>query len=610
MLKRLLLLFCLLAPLTAQAAFDPNGVSMTASVNKTSLTLQDELRLTVTVEGAAGDVTPQLPSLPAFNVYARSVSKQINNFHAVSTFEYIMLPRFQGKTTIGPVTLNYGNKTYQTKPIAVTVYRAAQAPAAKAKTRGNIDTSVQKRAAAPAPRPDRAPASMPQPERDLYNLAAKQAGKPYFMVAAASDTTPYVNQTVTLGVRFYYSRAFVDNAPYTAPVISNLFMEEIGTSEGSQTIGGTVYSYMEKRYALSGVTAGKAQAGAATVRYIPAGRLDLSVFDRMFGLASQEAELAQSNTVSFTVRPVPEQDRPKSFYGAVGSGYTISASVDRSEVEAGEAVNLTVKVNGPGNLKPTSDLKLPSLPGFKVYDVASTSGAVAADGSLKSYKIFKTVIVPVSSGTYTLPALAWSYFDPAAKEYRTIRTKPITLKVTPSSKTDTGFDFGAHAGLGTGFQQLGQDIRYLKSGAARAELRFFAKLASMNFVTYLFLTLLVFAAVFALMDKQTLAGKRALAKARSSLKKAWSEEAVADALSTYLQVRYGVRTASLPLPGISAALKKRGCPPALIHQFETLWQRLDAARFAPAVDLAAEGAAQLAAQAARLMKEMDKGGYK
>ena len=45
-------------------------------------------------------------------------------------------------------------------------------------------------------------------------------------------------------------------------------------------------------------------------------------------------------------------------------------------MEAGEAVNLTVNVNGPGNLKPTSDLKLPSLPGFKVYDVASSAGTV------------------------------------------------------------------------------------------------------------------------------------------------------------------------------------------------------------------------------------------
>lgn len=605
MFKRFLLIVCLLAPLGAQAAFDPNGISMTASVNKTSITLEDELTLTVTVDGAAGDFMPQLPSLPAFNVYARSAAKQINDFHAVSTFEYVMLPRFPGKAVIGPITLNYGNKIYRTEPITVTVYRANQT--AKTKARGNVDTGVKQQ---PRPaKPTQAPANMPPLERDLYNRAARSGDKDYFMAAAVSNASPYVNQTVTLAVRFYFSRPFVDNAPFTAPSITNLFMEELPLSEGRQTIGGKTYSYIEKRYAISGVTAGKAQVGPASVKYIPSGRLDLSVFDRMFAVMAQDADTVQSNAISLTVRPVPAEDKPKSFYGAVGTGYTISASADRDEVEAGEAVNLTIKVNGPGNLKPTSDLKLPVLPGFKVYDVASTAGAVNANGELKSYKIFKTVIVPSSSGTYTVPALAWSYFDPAAKEYRTIHTRPLDIKVTPSSKTDTGFDFGAHTDLGGGFRQLGQDIRYLKSDVADAELTFFAKLAAMSFVNYLFITLLVFAGLFALADKQTLAGKRALAKARASLKKAWSEEAVADALSTYLQVRYGVHTASLPLRDISAALKKRGCPAPLIQQFETLWQRLDAARFAP-VDLQGEGADGLARQAAALMKAMDKGGRK
>ena len=113
MRKYLFLLIFLILPLAPLAALDPNGITMTASVNKTALTLDDELTLTVTVDGAAGDFAPQLPSLPAFNVYARSASKQIHNFHATSTFEYIMMPRFAGNATIGPITLHYGNKTYE-----------------------------------------------------------------------------------------------------------------------------------------------------------------------------------------------------------------------------------------------------------------------------------------------------------------------------------------------------------------------------------------------------------------------------------------------------------------------------------------------------------------
>ena len=71
-------------------------------------------------------------------------------------------------------------------------------------------------------------------------------------------------------LRFYYSRPFVDNAPYTDPTISNLFMESVSTSEGRQTIDGKTYGYIERRYAVSGVTAG-AGPGRGGLRQICSG---------------------------------------------------------------------------------------------------------------------------------------------------------------------------------------------------------------------------------------------------------------------------------------------------------------------------------------------------
>ncbi len=608
MLKCLTLLLCLLVPLQTHAAPNTNdSITLTASVNKTVLTENDELKLTVTVEGAAGNFTPQLPSLPAFNIYARSTSRQINNFHAVSVFEYIMVPRMQGKTVIGPITLQYGDTTYKTEPISITVYRADAAPASAANGQKQTAKKTQKTNKPSQAEPAEAPKDLPPMERELYNLAARHTDEDYFMVAAVSDKNPFINQAVTLSVRVYYAHLFFKNAPYTAPSISNLFMEFVSSAEGSQTINGKPYRYIEQRYAISGVTAGAAQVGTATVKYIPMGNVNMSVFNRMFATVSGEPQTIQSNTVSLNIRSTPQKNKPKSFYGAVGSDYSISATLDRQEVEAGEAVNLTITVNGPGNLKTTSDLRLPSLAGFKVYDVVSNAGSVPNNGELKSYKIFKTVIVPISSGSYTIPAISWSYFDPSTKEYRTIRTKPMELKVTPSSKAQTGFDFGTKTDLGGGFRQLGQDIRYLKSELAQPEASFLSKLGRQNLISILFAALLFTCIVFALMDKKMLAGKRALLRAKAQLKNAWTEETVAEALSAYVQAKYGVHTASLTLREIVAALKKRGCPSDLVQRFETLWQRLDAARFAP-VDLQGQGTEELARQAAELMKEMDKGG--
>lgn len=612
MRKLLFSLLCLIINPLVYGAVDPMALSVTASVNKTALTMQDELTLTLKVEGIMGDFSPQLPSMPAFNVYARSVSKEINNFQSTTTFSYVMMPRFPGKTVIEPISITYANKTYRTEPITVTVYRTTTGTApqtAAAKTAPSRNTTGQATDSAAGP-VQLAPSAMPALERDLFNRAARQGQQDYFMVAAVSNTSPYANQTVTFAVRFYYSKPFSDSAPYTAPTISNLFLEEIGRSDGSQTISGRRYSYAEIRYAATGVTAGKAQIGAAQINFIPVlSRSGASLIDRMFAAVSTEPQTVQSNPISLTIRPVPQQGQPESFYGAVGTGYKLSASLDRSEVEAGEAVNLTIKVNGPGNLKSTSDLKMPNIPGFKTYEVASSAAAVPANGTLSSYKLFKTVLVPTASGTYTIAAFAWSYYDPSLKQYRTLYTQPLSLTVTPSSKTDSGFDFSSHSDLGKGFQELGHDIHYLKTTIQEPSFNFLQRMAAWSAVNYVALALLVLAGLFALLDKRTLAEKRGLAKVKSQLKAAHNAQSIADALSTYLQIKYGIHTASLPLRTIQDMLKEHSGAATQVEQFTALWQQLEAERFAPVV-LQARGIEDLAQRALHLIQQMEKAEYK
>ncbi|WP_458401711.1 BatD family protein [Candidatus Avelusimicrobium sp.] len=611
MWKKILLI--LLLSFATQAQADLMGVSVSASVNKTNISMNDELKLTLTIDGAAGNITPQLPSTPSFNVYQVASTQQIDNFHAITRFEYIMMPRFPGKATIGPISVQYGNKTYQTDPIEINVFRAPNtaAPQKAAASQGMIDTSMQGASARKAVRkaPDQAPAEWPALERILYNTAAKRGNEHFFMIAAVDNASPYVNQLTTLAIRFYYDRPFLNNAPYIAPSLSNLVMEELGVSDGNQSIDGRNYAYKEMRYAISGVTPGKASVSEAEIRYVPDSGFDISMFDKMFAALSKEPQTAKSNIVNLTIRPVPTQDQPKSFYGAVGTKYSISADVDRKSVEAGEAINLTITLNGTGNLKPTSDLKLPRLNGFKTYDVVSTSGVGQQNGSLKSYKIFKSVIVPSASGSYIIPKIAWSYFDPVKKTYYTIYTTPISVNVTPSTKADSGFDFSTSADLGNGFRQLTQDIRYLKSALSEPTASFIQKAAAHNWLFYPPLLLLGMGLIFAFSDKKTLAQKRALSNAKTQLKKALKADEVADALSTYLQLRYRIHTASLPLREISNALKKCGCPPNLVERFETIWQKLDAVRFAP-VAMQGEGAQELARQSLELIKDMEsKGGH-
>ena len=585
-MKRIIFTFLMLCMGSYVAA----QVRLSATTDKTNLTLDDELTLTVQVSGVSGTmVMPQLPSLPAFNVYSREAAQSTINGQSTLQFKYTMMPRFVGNTSIGPVTFKYGGKTYQTKPISIHIYRSTtalpQAVASASQTTAVAAQSVSQ---------------LPPLERELATRAYAHVNEPYFMVAAVSNKTPYVNEPFTLAVRFYYSKAFYD-APYQNPSVSNLFMEETTQAQGKQNIQGRLYHYEEKRYQLSGVSAGKASIGAATVSFRP-GDSPLSILDHFFGGAAIQAEqTVSSKPMELTIKTLPGAGKPSSFYGAVGTGYTFSTKLDRAQTEAGDAVTWSATVQGPNNLKTTSDLSFPNLPGITAYPAAPVAG-VLPNNKTRSYKVFKTELVPAVSGTYTLQALSWSFFDPQTGLYKTLVSQPITLTVTPSTHAEKQVDFSG-TDTSSGVQTLGHDIRYVISNP-EPQASWLVLLPRLKWLHALVFTWLAVCLFVASIGKKTAAKKHAYLAAKAQLKKAKSYEDVSDALSTYLLTKWNISTASLPLKDIVRALNKHHVSQGTQHQFATLWKELESARFAPQLDQAATQA-QFVTRSTELLKNLE-----
>lgn len=585
-MKKIFLFLSLLLSVSVWAAAQ---VTLTASVDKNTLTLDDEITLSVRVAGVSGNVImPQLPSLPAFNVYSQEMEQSTINGNTTLEFRYVLLPRFAGQATIGAITFKHNGKTYKTAPISIRIYRNTQSlPAAQQRARVK---TVEK-----------ADPSLPPLEASLANQAYARGDEKYFLISAVSNKTPYVNEPFMLAVRFYYTQQFYE-APYQKPSVTNLFMQSATTAQGSQVIGGILYRYQEQRYLLVAANAGTAEIGPASVQY-QTGSSPLSAFDRLFGGAAiSEVKTAESAPITIQVRALPAGGKPDSFYGAVGKDYTLSAHADPVNVEAGEAVNVTVTVKGPDNLKSTGDLNFPPMNGFKVYPAAPESGSLpSSNGSALGYKTFKTVIVPSASGVYMVPSVKWSYFNPQTKTYQTLHTNPIKLTVTPSTKTENGFNFASASNTSNGLQTLGSDVRYLKTAYA-PESGILAKLPQYKQLNAFFLFLLAASALFAAIGKKSIAQKRAFSDAKRALKQADTEEAVADAVSAYLQKKLHISTGSLPLKSILAALKQHGVKPSTVEAFSLLWQRLDAARFAPGAN---DSATNLSTQALDVLKLLE-----
>lgn len=562
-------------------------VNLSAHVDKTTLALDDELTFTVKVTGVSGNVVmPRLPSLPAFNVYSREVEQNTINGETTLLFRYVMLPRFVGNATIGAVTFTYKGETYKTEPVTVRIYRNTTNQVTA--VAGDIQTNLQ------------LDPNLPPLQAALTKQAYTHAGEPFFLISAVSNKNPYVNEPISLGVRFYYSRPFHD-APYQKPNVSNLFMEDEGSSEGSQTINSTLYRYNEQRYQLIAAAPGEATIGPAGVRY-HTGNSALSAFDRIFGGSTAGPEkTALSSPITLHVRPLPAEGRPNSFYGAVGNNFTLHAKADPLQVRAGEAVNVSVIVKGPGNLKATQNLEFPAVDGFKIYPAAATSGTSnGTDGQVQGYKVFKAVFVPVTSGIYTLPRFKWSYFDPTEKTYRTLQTAPIQITVDSAAKTDGGFNFASANVLGNGVETLTKDIAYLKTTQA-PDKNILVKLGQLPLINGIGLLIVALTALFMGLGRATLAKKKAFLTAKNQLKKATSSQALADIISEYLQHKFHRPTGSLSLKEINILLRERGVTPATVESLSLLWQRLEAERFAPATDRT-HSAVDLPSQALDILK--------
>ncbi len=588
----ILLLLCLTIGAFAQ-------VVIKATTDKTALTLDDELTFTVKLSGVSGNISmPKLPSLPAFNVYSREVEQSNINGQGSVTFRYIMLPRFVGQTTIGPVTFNYQGNTYQTAPIDIRIYRnGSQAKNALPPTANQTNTAMGAQQPSSLQQPD---PNLPPLEAALASKAYALGAQPFFMVAAVDNKRPYVNQEITLAVRFYYSKNFYD-APYQKPSVSNIFMEDGPSAEGTQVINGTLYRYQEQRYYLMGAAPGQAIIGPALITY-HTGSSPLSAFDRLFGgSVISEEKKSSSEPITLQIQPLPS-NKPESFYGAVGIGYSFKSTTEPSTVEAGEAINWTATVYGKTNLKPTQDLTFPNIEGFKNYPAASVSGVTQNTPEL-SYKTFKTILVPTASGIYTIPSLEWSYFNPISKKYHTLKTESISVTVTPSTKEASGFDFSASQTTGNGFQTLGHDVRYLKTTYAPTP-SFLAKLSTWNILNGILLALVGFCVLFASFGRKSLAQKKIFLTAKSRLKKATAYTQVAETVSYYLQQKFNINTGSLPLKDMVHILSKKGVRRATAESFSLLWQRLDAARFAPS-ELGEQSTMDLAAQALDVLTLME-----
>ncbi len=399
-----IILFSLLFSLVLNSICFAENVSVTATVDKNNLTLEDTLQLSIVVKGTKNTPSPELPPLPDFRVISSGTSSStqyINTQRSVSiTYNYRLTPMNTGSIHIGPARVKINGKTYSTQPITVEVQNPSRTPALDNKT--------------------------------------------VFVETSLSSNRAYVGEQLIYTFRLFH-RVEAKNLDLKLPFEKTWFnKEELGEPKSYiKVVNGLQYNVQELSLALFPLKEG--------VIEIPPAIIELDLFHRIQNRSSRdpfrhffddpfgrntraEHKVLRSQPLSVNISPLPS-GAPEGFRNLIGQ-FTISTDVGKTNLEVGDTTTLTVTISGQGNARDIF-FEEPDLKGrFKIYPDKPEFQQIVHNNKVQGTKTFKYALVPLEEGRISLPEFTLHYFDSEKGRYRTAKTQAISLNIKPSSEKE------------------------------------------------------------------------------------------------------------------------------------------------------------------------------
>lgn len=417
-----LLLFCLCFTSKVYA----QDIEFTASLNKTRVSLEERIVLSLEVIGARNIDPPKLPPLDDFDVFSAGSSSRINiingRYSATKNFSFVLVPLKEGEFTIGPAVLEYDGREYKTKPLNVIVQKASVSSSNKVLPPG------------------------PAAAGAAVNAAVKtELDKKVFVELVPDKKEVFLGEQLVLTFKFYRSQAKVANIQYVPPETKYFIEEELAKQRNyRKQLKERVYDVIELKTALFPVRTGKLVISPAKIRcdlLIKQGRqkrrrpsvfedfFNDSFFDDPFFSSYLRKPLEiSSEPVEIQVKPHPVFNKPEDFKGAVGN-FNLQVTAEPVTLKAGEPITLRMVVNGCGNIKSIAMPEVAELDTFKSYEPESKISSVPKGNKIYGQKVFEKVLVPKQAGVQTIPPVSFSFFNPEKVEYKSITSEPIEIKV-------------------------------------------------------------------------------------------------------------------------------------------------------------------------------------
>ena len=296
--------------------------------------------------------------------------------------------------------------------------------------------------------------------------AGQISGNELFIVANASKTNVHEQEAILLTYKVYTSvnlRQLRGDMPdmkgfHTQEIqLPNQKVFQLEHYKG-RNYNATVWS----QYILFPQQTGKLEVPAITFDAVVAQRTESDdPFDAFFnggGIVEVQKKIVAPK-LTINVQPLPS--KPSNFSGGVGE-FSISSSINSTEVRTNDAVTVKLVIKGSGNMKliSTPELKFPE--DFEVYDPKVTNNVDVSTAGLTGSQTIEYLAIPRHAGDFTIPPVEFTYFDLKSNAYKTLKTEAYNLKVAKGkgNADQVIADFTSKEDV----KVLGQDIRFIKLG--------------------------------------------------------------------------------------------------------------------------------------------------
>ena len=386
------------------AAAPAFAASFTASLDREMISLGETATLSLAFEDVSPDSVPSPPAISnlQINYVGPSSQHSIINGQVSSSVRYVfsVTPRQAGDYKIPAITANVGGQRMSSQPLSLKVLKP----------------------------------NAPSPE------AINSGAQPVFLKLTLPKKDVYIGEVITAELQFYFRQGvqLADQPHLTATPTEGFTLGKIAAGQQRQVqVGNAIYTLLPATVVLKAIKTGPVTVGPITAAVIvqsPSQNRRRGSFFEQFGFedpfnAGERKQLSIA-TETLTAQSLPLPDNaPTDFDGAVGN-YTMTATAGPTNVVAGDPITVRVQITGRGSLDALNLPAQAAWKNFKSYPPTSKIETTDQFG-LQGTKTFEQVITPESPDIKELPAFTFSFFDPDAKQYRSLTQPAVALTVRP-----------------------------------------------------------------------------------------------------------------------------------------------------------------------------------